>query len=331
MSRRRKLLRSGILMLVLSGCLLTGCTSKEERLEKEEAYRQIGINAMEEGDYAGAIEAFNSALAQAKGIGVNEVDICYYKAAAQFAAGSYTGAVETYDALLEHDEKNSDTYFLRGCVYLKNNESGKAKEDFKAAVKYAKNDEIYLSIYSSLCGAGYEQDAKDFLEEALKKKAGRDAKNYTVKGRIYFIKGQYENAVEELTAAIEKGDAEANLYLAQAYEALEEPEKAESCIDVYVEAYPKSSVAYNQLGCQAMEAGDYAKAISCFSEGLELEEITNEQELRSNLIAAYEYNGDFETAKAKMREYVADYPNDAAAAREYLFLGKNRDEETDAQ
>lgn len=327
MSRRRKTLLLGAVTLFLAGCLLTGCTSKEERLEKEEAYRQIGINAMEEGDYTAAMDAFNSALEQANGIGTNEVDICYYKAAAQFASGNYEGAVETYDALLEHDKKCSNTYFLRGCVYLKINESNKAKEDFKAAVKYAEDDEIYLSIYSSLNGAGYEADAKNYLEEALKKKSGRDAKSYTVKGKIYLIKEQYDKAKEEFTTAIEKGDTEANLYLAQAYEALEKPEKAQSCIDAYVNAYPKSSVAYNELGKKAMEEGDYAKAISSFSEGLEAEEVTNEQELSSNLIAAYEYSGDFETAKAKMQEYLANYPEDTAAAREYLFLGKNQTEE----
>ena len=39
---------------------MTGCTN--ERKENQTAYRQIGINAMESGDYAGAVDAFNSAL-----------------------------------------------------------------------------------------------------------------------------------------------------------------------------------------------------------------------------------------------------------------------------
>ena len=80
-----------------------------------------------------------------------------------------------------------------------------------------------------------------------------------------------------------------------------------------------------------MEEGNYAEAISEFTQGLGLEQVTNEQELRSNLIAAYEYSGDFEKAEELMREYVEDYPGDEAAAREYLFLGKNRNEEQDSK
>lgn len=331
MMKKRNILFAGGVMLLLAGSFFTGCASKEQRLEKETAYRKIGLNAMEEGDYAKSIEAFNSALEQAKGIGANEVDICYYKAAAQFAAGDYTKAVETYDALLEYDKKNADAYFLRGCVYLKKNESDHAKEDFKKAVKYAANDEIYLSIYNSLAGAGCTEDANAYLEEALGKKAGRDAKNYTVKGRFYLIKEQYDNAVEQLVKAVEKGDVEANLYLAQAYEALGNSTEQEKCIDAYIKEYPKSSVAYNKQGLNAMESGDYETAISEFSAGLEADEVTNEQELRSNLIAAYEYNLDFDKAKELMQAYLADYPEDEAAAREYLFLNKNRNEENSTE
>lgn len=311
--------------------LLAGCGQSKERFEKEEAYRTIGINAMEEGDYAAAMEAFNSALVQANEIGPNEIDICFYKAAAQFASGSYSDAVETYDLLLEADGKNSDAYFLRGCVWLKMNESNKAREDYDTAIKYAENDEIYLVVYNSLNGAGYEAEAKAYLDEALKKKAGKKAENYTVKGKIYFLEGQYEEAIESLATAIDKGDAEANLYLAQTYEALGDDQKAEECIDAYIEVNPDSSVSYNQLGCKELEEGNYEEAISYFEQGLSLEKITNEQELRSNLIAAYEYSGDFDTARENMREYIKDYPKDAAAAREYLFLDKNRNKETDTE
>lgn len=275
---------------VTAACLfMTGCTTKRERLEKEDEYRTIGINAMESGDYTAAMEAFNSALELADEIGASEMDICYYKAAAQFAAGNLNDAIETYNALLEADEKNSDAYFLRGSVYLKMNESAKASEDYEKAIEYAKNN--------------------------------------TVKGKIYLLMERYPEAIEALTTATEKGDVEANLYLAKAYEASGEEAKAEACLDVYIEENPGSSVDYNRQGKKKMEEGNYAEAISDFTKGLELERVTNEQELRSNLIAAYEYNGDFEKAKELMQEYVADYPGDEAAAREYLFLGKNRDEE----
>lgn len=326
MGNRRKWISKSIPALLFTACLLSGCVSDKEKLEKEEAYRLIGIHAMEEGKYEEAMEAFNNALGQTEKLGAMEVDICCYKAAAQFAAGDFTAAVETYDLLLEADNHNSDIYFLRGCVNLKMNEIDKAQEDFRQAVEHAKDDEIYLSVYNSLYGAGYEAEAKGYLDEALEKKAGRPAKNHTVKGKIYFLRGDYEKAVEHLLTAVEKGDVEANLTLAQAYEAMGEEQKANSRIDAYIEVNPESSVAYNQLGKKAVGDKKYQEAVSYFSKGLELEEVTNEQELWSNLIAAYEYSGDFESAKEKMKEYQKEYPLDAAAKREYFFLTKNREE-----
>lgn len=331
MRKRKACLWIEIAALSVVCLLMAGCTTKRERLEKEDAYRTIGIRAMEAGDYAAAMEAFDSALEQAQEIGENEKDICYYKAAAQFAEGNLGDAIETYNALLESDDENSDAYFLRGSVYLKMNESAKAMEDYENAIRYAESDEIYLVVYNSLNGAGYEAEARECLEEALEKKTGKKARNYTVKGRIYLLKEMYPEAVEALVTAVEKGDVEANLYLAQAYEASGEDERAEECLDAYIEENPESSVAYNREGRRNMEAGNYAEAVSEFTKGLSLEQVINEQELRSNLIAAYEYSGDFEMAEELMKEYIEDYPNDAAAAREYLFLGKNRKEEQDTQ
>lgn len=322
--RGKRYIAAGALLCI--GLALAGCSTSEERLEKEEAYRKIGLNAMEEGDYASAEEAFNNALDQARGLGANEVDICYYKAAAQFAAGNTQGAIDTYDALLEYDKKNADAWFLRGCVYLKSNESDKAKEDFDNAVKYASDDEMYLHIYNSLEGAGHTQDAEKYLTEALEKRAGRTARNYTVKGQIYLLKEDLTSAEEQLKRAVEKGDVEGNLYLAQVYERQGKTEDAKACIDAYVNEYPKSSVAYNQKGLEEMEAGNYDKALELFGEGLNQQKVTNAKELRSNQIAAYEYSGEYEEAKAAMESYLKDYPEDEAAKREYLFLGKNRQE-----
>lgn len=320
-----KRIAAGSLLLCMAGVCLTGCSSTKEKLAKEEAYRTEGINAMDKGDYAAAMDAFNQALSEVKDIGSNEVDICLYKAAAQFAAGSYSGAIETYDTLLEYDKKNPDVYFLRGCVYLKNQESDKAVADFKQAVKYADDDGMYLQIYDALKGASQDDAAENFLSEATEKKPGHQAKNYTVKGRIYLLKEQYDKAEEQLKKAIEKGDATANLYLAQVYDATDRKEKADDCIRSYIEVYPESSVAYNEQGLSQMEAGQYTDAVAFFRKGLDADEVTDEQELRSNLIAALEYSGDYETAKTELESYLNDYPSDEAAAREYLFL--NRDGE----
>lgn len=91
---------------VLFAALFTGCTN--ERLEDELDFRKIGINSMQSGDYEGAVAAFNSALSQCVGkITDTELDICYYKAAAQYAGGDIEGALATYQAMIDYDEETA--------------------------------------------------------------------------------------------------------------------------------------------------------------------------------------------------------------------------------
>ncbi len=78
--------------LLVTAALLTGCAS--ERTEDELSYRKIGIESMQSGDYEGALAAFDGALACCTGkITDLEIDICYYKAAAQYAAQDTAGAL----------------------------------------------------------------------------------------------------------------------------------------------------------------------------------------------------------------------------------------------
>ena len=69
-----------------------------------------------------------------------------------------------------------------------------------------------------------------------------------------------------------------------------------------------------------LEAGKYEDALSYIQTALASEDVEDEQNLRRNEILAYEYKGDFASAKEKMASYVEDYPEDETAAREYQFL-----------
>lgn len=77
---------------------------------------------------------------------------------------------------------------------------------------------------------------------------------------------------------------------------------------------------YNTIGLCRMEEGNYDEAISNFALGIAVNEGETVQELMFNEAVAYEYKGDFKTAKQKMKNYIAKYPNDNKAAREYEFL-----------
>ena len=309
-------------LTMLSLTLMTGCTN--ERRENQTAYRQIGINAMESGDYAGAVDAFNSALGQCIGkITENELDICYYKAAAQYASGDSEGAVATYTAIIDYDKKAADAYYLRGCVYLKQGNTESAVSDFDAAVRYNSDDyELYVNIYENLLAYDMTEKGEEYLNKAFDIK-GNSAEDYAWRGRIYYYLGQYDNAMTELNSALDKESVIANLYIAQVYEAQGDSENAEVYYQNYVNSGAADSEAMNSLGEIEMAKGNYSGALTYLQQGIAMENVTNRRELMQNLIICYEYTSDFNSAWNVVQEYVQAYPDDASAQREYIFL-KNR-------
>lgn len=309
-------------LTMLSLTLITGCTN--ERRENQTAYRQIGINAMESGDYAGAVDAFNSALGQCIGkITENELDICYYKAAAQYASGDSEGAVSTYTAIIDYDKKAADAYYLRGCVYLKQGNTESAVSDFDAAVQYNSDDyELYVNIYENLLAYDMTEKGEEYLNKAFDIK-GNSAEDYAWRGRIYYYLGQYDNAMTELNSALDKESVIANLYIAQVYEAQSDSENAEVYYQNYVNSGAADSEAMNSLGEIEMAKGNYSGALTYLQQGIAMENVTNRRELMQNLIICYEYTFDFNSAWNIVQEYVQAYPDDASAQREYIFL-KNR-------
>jgi tetratricopeptide (TPR) repeat protein len=309
-------------LTMLSLTLITGCTN--ERRENQTAYRQIGINAMESGDYAGAVDAFNSALGQCIGkITENELDICYYKAAAQYASGDSEGAVATYTAIIDYDKKAADAYYLRGCVYLKQGNTESAVSDFDAAVRYNSDDyELYVNIYENLLAYDMTEKGEEYLNKAFDIK-GNSAEDYAWRGRIYYYLGQYDNAMTELNSALDKESVIANLYIAQVYEAQGDSENAEVYYQNYVNSGAADSEAMNSLGEIEMAKGNYSGALTYLQQGIAMENVTNRRELMQNLIICYEYTFDFNSAWNVVQEYVQAYPDDASAQREYIFL-KNR-------
>lgn len=309
-------------LTMLSLTLITGCTN--ERRENQTAYRQIGINAMESGDYAGAVDAFNSALGQCIGkITENELDICYYKAAAQYASSDSEGAVATYTAIIDYDKKAADAYYLRGCVYLKQGNTESAVSDFDAAVRYNSDDyELYVNIYENLLAYDMTEKGEEYLNKAFDIK-GNSAEDYAWRGRIYYYLGQYDNAMTELNSALDKESVIANLYIAQVYEAQGDSENAEVYYQNYVNSGAADSEAMNSLGEIEMAKGNYSGALTYLQQGIAMENVTNRRELMQNLIICYECTFDFNSAWNVVQEYVQAYPDDASAQREYIFL-KNR-------
>lgn len=307
---------------MLGVSLMAGCG--EKKAEAKATYRQMGIEYMEQGDYAAAIEAFDTALSQSIGtVGADELDITYYKAAAQYAGGDAEAAMATYNAILDFDEEAYQAYYLRGCLYCKQGNGEAAKADFANAVKYRGTDyAMYINIYENLFAMGEKEAGESYLTEALAIK-GEEATNLEYRGQIRYLLGDYDTAVLDLKAALEKGSTSAHLYLAKAYEDMGDAATAEEHFKTYIASAPADAVALNELGEIMLEKAMYAEAVLYFEQGLACEVVPNRGTLMHNLVVAYEYNGQFDKAWELIQEYVVLFPDDAEAQREYIFL-KNR-------
>lgn len=314
-----KCMRFFCLAVLLLLCFTAGCGGRNK--ENELAYRQLGINKMAEGDYEEAVKMFQKALDQSMAvIGELELDICYYKAAAQYKAGDTDGAMQTYTALIDYDEENADALYLRGILYLEQGDGDSAMTDFENALKAdKKNGAMYNKIGEQLKQSGLTEEAEKIWTRGLALK-GETAAEYREKGYAYVLLGQYDSAKTYLDKANELGDTEALFYLGKLYEAQENTAKAGEMYEAYIETHSDDTETLNALGCAKMETGDYEKALVFFQAALKNENPVNKRELLRNEIAALEYTLDFAQAREKMESYLADYPDDEEAAREYEFL-----------
>ncbi len=308
-----------VLTLALSAGILAGCDSTDREKERS-AYRQYGINCIENGSYDDAVDAFQKALNQSVGsIGEEELDICYYKAKAQYLNGDTDGAIETYTSIINYNN-DSDAYYLRGCVYFAQNDSDKGMADFKKALKKdSKNYELYIGIYETLSKYGMTDQGNEYLQDALKLEA-KDADDFMQVGRIYTILGDYDNAVKNLQKAIEEKLVKANYYMGEVYQKKGDSDSAQQYFQTYLDSGEADTYDLMNMGQAQMDDGNYDTAITYFKTALDMESVPNKQQIMKAMITAYEYSGDFASAKSQMEEYLDDYPDDQEASREYQFL-----------
>lgn len=138
-------------------------------------------------------------------------------------------------------------------------------------------------------------------------------------------KGKYEEAVSHFEKAVEKeanvGDSYRGIGIARW-----ELEDFEGSGDAFLKALENGSeetgTIYNFLGACMMKLDRPSEAASYYEQGILQEGCSEEmlREMRFNMIAAYEAQGDYESAKAKLAEYVAAWPDDAQAVKEAEFL-----------
>lgn len=314
--------RRAVMLLCVLGIttqLLTGCGGSKY-VEAENKNRDAGIEYMITGNYKEALKSFDKALENAyHGVGDLELDICYYKAEALYSAGDRDGAMALYSAIIDLVQA-SQAYFLRGNLYFAMGDFDAGKADYiKAADKDGKNYDLYIAIYENMARYGLADEGRSYLEKASKF-GGKNAKALMQKGRIASLMGDTELAEKNLKDAIKGGEAAANFYLAQMYTSMGQTEEADTYFDAYLNSGKASGTDLMSLGENCMNSYDFASALRYLEAAVKLEDITNRQQLMRDIVIAYEYLGDFASAREEMEAYVKAYPDDFDAADELEFL-----------
>lgn len=283
-------------------------------------YRGIGLAYMGMTDYAQAIENFNICLQLSDGMIQNlDFDVNYYLAAAYYKSGDPRSAEAAYTAVLDLRGDEPDAFYLRGTMRLALDEYENAQSDFDRVLTLTnRNPDRLIAIYRSLEEHGYREIGRQYLETALAENGER--MNAYDKGRICYYLQDYQQACNLLEESKDTGKAESFLYLGRAYEATGDYNYAASVYNSYIAKDTSNAEIYNQLGLCLMKQGAYQQALETFQTAMNIENNGILQTLQFNEIAAYEYLGDFQRAAVLMNNYVATYPDDTKAQREYEFL-----------
>lgn len=149
--------------------------------------------------------------------------------------------------------------------------------------------------------------------------------NPSEEGLVLLQEGNYAEAIEQFEEAVE---AEVNID--DAYRGIGiakwEQEDYAGALEAFEQAMDHGAVPtatlYNFLGTCELKLEDYKMALNYYRLGIECEDCSEEmlQEMRFNEIVCLEKISDWESAKAKLKEYVADYPDDEVAAKEAEFF-----------
>lgn len=304
-----------------SGALAYFETALSSGEDEQLIYRGEGIAYMGLTQYEEAIEAFLQAISYNR-IGPDSItyDMNYYLATSYYKTGQLKKAIEVYDSIIALKPKDTTAYYLRGSVKLDNEEHEEAITDFETAMELSPEDyDMYINIYESLEKNGYGEEGRSYLSQLLEQKEVQ-LSNFE-KGRISFYLQDYDSARNYLEESrTEDTNADVILMLGKTYEELGDYNYAASVYNGYIQEDATQEEVYNQLGLCKFKTQDYQSALETFQAGLQIEGNSLAQVMYYNEIVAYEYLGEYKQAAVEMKKYLALYPDDENAKREYEFL-----------
>ena len=161
-----------LVTMLLSTTLLTACGGATEEML---ATRESAIAMMENGDYEGAVAAFNRLVEKAGSVTEFELDILKYRAEAEFMLEDYAAAVHTYQILIEVDEDavHPEYYYFSAMALAKDGQTAEALEFLNAGKEFDKEMSVagFVEATTALAegyGESGQRDlARDMYQELI--------------------------------------------------------------------------------------------------------------------------------------------------------------------
>ena len=308
-----------------AGSYESAITYFQEAIENDgknaEAYRGIGICRLKQGQYDQALVYFNEAIEAVTYPAENDeflTDVKRYQADAYLGSGQTDNALTVYTSLLESDRADI-AYLQRGKIYASQDKFGQAAQDFSKALDRNQSYGMYLQIYEVYALRNLQADGAAYLAQALEH-SPVTADDYFQVGRINYELKDYPAAREALTKAMNSKVSGSVAILGKVYILSDDITGARAVYRKAIETDFDAAAGYNGLAICDMMEGDLESALKNIHSGLSISESAMREALLFNEIVIYEKKEDFETAAAKMENFLKYFPTNQAAIRENYFL-----------
>jgi tetratricopeptide (TPR) repeat protein len=217
--------------------------------------------------------------------------------------------------VLDEDPRNAEATFLTGRMHEERNEVGAALQEYRHATTWDHLPAYGLAYGRLLAKFGKEHEALLAFESATSLADGR-----MERGRIYYRRGEMEDALADFQAAgkMTPGEAEPLILQGLCYDKMGQSAKAEESWRAALRADPEAPEPHYRLGRMEMDRGKPAGAVDHFrkAEARVPDKATWRAEMYFQLAQAELLTGSKASALAGFKKYLELAPPDAPARPE---------------
>lgn len=198
----------------------------------------------------------------------NDDNLLFALATLYSQAGLSSKAINLYQYLLKLDDKDIETYILLGEEYLTNENYSSAIKVFKKALSLSPTDETLLQNFAYSAQFLDNTESSVLFLKKLCEKRPFSEHNWIAYSNLLFNTGNFFDSITALDLAIAINDKNSETYLskAEAYISLENYAEAINCFNEALEVKPDEYIILYFLGDTYEKQNDFEKAIYYFKE-----------------------------------------------------------------